>query len=106
MSKINEIVTITKYDGYYEVVLNTTIKEHIFEFNYDIDEEYITILPKKYDESDYISSDLVSRDIILHPGFRKCLYKVIEGKVPTASFPYKRIKPNGDYEDILNDLLD
>ena len=115
MARLSETVTITKYDGYYEVIINSTINsmseketivEHLFEFSYNKEEEYITMLPRKYDESDY-SSDLVKKDVILHPSFRKCLLKVINSKegIP-SSFPYKRIKTDGNYEWLLNELID
>ena len=113
MFRVKESVTITKLDSHYEVIFDTCINddssniltEHVVEFNYDTDKECITVLPKKYNNIDYVS-DLVARDIILHPGFRKCLCKVIsEDGTPNSSFMYERIKPNGKYEGILNDLL-
>jgi len=115
MARLSETVTISKHDGYYEVILNSTINsinekenivEHLFEFSYNTEEEYITMLPRKYDETDY-SSDLVKKDVILHPSFRKCLLKVINSKegIP-SSFPYKRIKSDGNYEWLLNELID
>lgn len=109
-----ELVSINDCVSHFEVLLESkhdghSITEHVLEFTINRDENSINVLPKT-DDYDYVS-DLTARDIILYPIFREQLNKIIYGhdknsNTIMAGFPYKHIKASGDYEWILNELVD